>query len=144
VGVTDKQQYIHRVGRTARAGKSGVGVLLVCDFEAEFQLNHLQGLPIEKDALQRASAASVETVADVVRNVDGDAALNKAAQQAYQVRACQFYLVHVVSFYVAVLLFFVITFNVFFYHTRRGSAFRLSVQTCIIHITYIFHNLEGN
>jgi hypothetical protein len=38
VGVTDKQQYIHRVGRTARAGKSGVGVLVLCEFEAGFQV----------------------------------------------------------------------------------------------------------
>lgn len=29
----DKAQYVHRLGRTARAGKGGHGVLLLCDFE---------------------------------------------------------------------------------------------------------------
>ena len=29
----DKAQYIHRLGRTARAGKQGCGVLVLCDFE---------------------------------------------------------------------------------------------------------------
>ncbi|KAJ9455964.1 DEAD-box ATP-dependent RNA helicase 25 [Diplonema papillatum] len=32
----DKQQYVHRLGRTARAGKSGNGVLLLSDFEEIF------------------------------------------------------------------------------------------------------------
>eukprot|EP00754_Rhynchopus_humris_P027754 Rhum_TRINITY_DN15106_c24_g1::Rhum_TRINITY_DN15106_c24_g1_i1::g.139875::m.139875/K17679/MSS116; ATP-dependent RNA helicase MSS116, mitochondrial len=42
---SDKAQYTHRLGRTARAGKSGNGVLLLCDFEKGFlrQL-HDQGL----------------------------------------------------------------------------------------------------
>lgn len=31
---SDKAQYIHRLGRTARAGKAGHGVLLLCDFES--------------------------------------------------------------------------------------------------------------
>jgi len=31
---TDKAQYVHRLGRTARAGKNGRGVLLLGDFEA--------------------------------------------------------------------------------------------------------------
>lgn len=31
---SDKAQYIHRLGRTARAGKGGHGVLLLCDFES--------------------------------------------------------------------------------------------------------------
>lgn len=33
VGITDKSQYIHRLGRTARAGKGGSGCLLVAPFE---------------------------------------------------------------------------------------------------------------
>ena len=31
---SDKAQYIHRLGRTARAGKAGHGILLLCDFES--------------------------------------------------------------------------------------------------------------
>ncbi|GMH60491.1 hypothetical protein TrRE_jg4123, partial [Triparma retinervis] len=33
VGLTEREQYIHRLGRTARAGKDGGGLLLVTDFE---------------------------------------------------------------------------------------------------------------
>lgn len=47
VGVpSDKAQYVHRVGRTARAGKRGQALLMLCDFEAAF-LNKLQDLPIK-------------------------------------------------------------------------------------------------
>ena len=50
VGVaTDKAQYIHRLGRTARAGKSGKGMLLLGDFEERF-LNSLSELPLTKAA----------------------------------------------------------------------------------------------
>lgn len=33
---SDKAQYVHRVGRTARAGKKGQALLMLCDFEAAF------------------------------------------------------------------------------------------------------------
>ncbi len=33
VGLTDRESYIHRLGRTARAGESGQGVLLLAPFE---------------------------------------------------------------------------------------------------------------
>lgn len=43
VGVpSEREQYIHRVGRTARAGKQGQSVLLLADFEAYF-LRQLTG-----------------------------------------------------------------------------------------------------
>jgi ATP-dependent RNA helicase MSS116 len=41
----DAAQYIHRLGRTARAGKEGCGVLMLADFEARF-LGKLRDLPI--------------------------------------------------------------------------------------------------
>jgi len=44
---SDKAQYVHRLGRTARAGKSGGGHLLLADFESSF-LQSLSDLPIEK------------------------------------------------------------------------------------------------
>ncbi len=34
MGLTDREQYIHRLGRTERAGKSGEGLLLLADYEA--------------------------------------------------------------------------------------------------------------
>ena len=48
VGIpSDKDQYVHRVGRTARAGKVGQAVLLLQDFESYF-LRKLQGLPVTR------------------------------------------------------------------------------------------------
>ena len=44
---SDKAQYIHRLGRTARAGKSGGGYLVLADFE-DFFLNELRDLPLQK------------------------------------------------------------------------------------------------
>jgi ATP-dependent RNA helicase MSS116 len=42
VGLTDKEQYIHRLGRTARAGGKGEGVLILADFEQSL-LRDLRG-----------------------------------------------------------------------------------------------------
>eukprot|EP00239_Pterosperma_sp_CCMP1384_P009353 CAMPEP_0197862416 /NCGR_PEP_ID=MMETSP1438-20131217/39164_1 /TAXON_ID=1461541 /ORGANISM="Pterosperma sp., Strain CCMP1384" /LENGTH=457 /DNA_ID=CAMNT_0043479967 /DNA_START=74 /DNA_END=1447 /DNA_ORIENTATION=+ len=40
-----REQYVHRLGRTARAGKKGKGLLLLCDYEAFF-LNSIKELPV--------------------------------------------------------------------------------------------------
>ncbi|KAL6761806.1 P-loop containing nucleoside triphosphate hydrolase protein [Haematococcus lacustris] len=42
---SDKAQYVHRVGRTARAGKAGKALLMLCDFEADFR-RQLKELPL--------------------------------------------------------------------------------------------------
>ena len=42
----DQAQYIHRVGRTARAGKLGKALLLLHDFENRF-LGSLADMPVE-------------------------------------------------------------------------------------------------
>lgn len=42
---SDRAQYLHRLGRTARAGKDGAGLLLLCDFE-RFFLGLVQDLPL--------------------------------------------------------------------------------------------------
>ena len=42
----DQAQYIHRVGRTARAGKQGQAILLLHDFE-RFFLQSIRELPVE-------------------------------------------------------------------------------------------------
>lgn len=43
----DRQQYIHRLGRTGRKGKEGEGVLLLSPWE-EFFLSAIKDLPISK------------------------------------------------------------------------------------------------
>lgn len=44
---SDKEQYIHRLGRTGRKGKEGQGILLLAPWE-EFFLSTLEDLPISK------------------------------------------------------------------------------------------------
>ncbi len=44
---TSRDQYIHRVGRTARAGKNGEAILVLQDFE-QFFVNKLAGLPVKQ------------------------------------------------------------------------------------------------
>lgn len=44
----DKAQYIHRIGRTARAGKGGSGMLLLADFEAAPFLQAVSDLPLQQ------------------------------------------------------------------------------------------------
>ncbi|KAK3026602.1 hypothetical protein RJ639_041622 [Escallonia herrerae] len=47
---SDKEQYIHRLGRTGRKGKEGQGILLLAPWE-EFFLSTLKGLPITRGQL---------------------------------------------------------------------------------------------
>lgn len=44
---SDREQYIHRLGRTGRKGKEGQGILLVAPWE-EFFLSTIKDLPILK------------------------------------------------------------------------------------------------
>lgn len=44
---SDREQYIHRLGRTGREGKEGEGILLVAPWE-EYFLDEIKDLPIEK------------------------------------------------------------------------------------------------
>ncbi|ORX87088.1 DEAD-domain-containing protein [Basidiobolus meristosporus CBS 931.73] len=64
---TSREQYIHRVGRTGRAGKDGEGVLLLAPYESGF-LKGVSDLPIEKSTEFTPIAESPET----------DKAVNKA------------------------------------------------------------------
>ncbi|KAJ1405091.1 P-loop containing nucleoside triphosphate hydrolase protein [Ochromonadaceae sp. CCMP2298] len=48
VGTTTRDQYIHRLGRTARAGKSGAGLLMLAPFENKFMTrDELKDLPLQ-------------------------------------------------------------------------------------------------
>ena len=54
---SDKAQYIHRIGRTARAGKSGGGFLLLADYESPF-LQMLSGVPLSRRSPLSTAAAA--------------------------------------------------------------------------------------
>lgn len=64
-----KEQYIHRLGRTARAGKNGDGVLLLNDYEASF-LKDLSDLPLQSRSGSRGSAAATKRVSGVLAALD--------------------------------------------------------------------------
>jgi ATP-dependent RNA helicase MSS116 len=64
---TDRSQYIHRLGRTARAGKQGDGVLLLAPFDAHV-LNELSDLPI---ARVEPVAPTPVLLAEVARGLAG-------------------------------------------------------------------------
>lgn len=83
---SSSDQYIHRLGRTARAGAAGRGVLILADFEAAF-LNDstIKTLPLKP--LDAAQTATLDALLDQGRR-DISAALarvsDESKSQAYQ------------------------------------------------------------
>jgi ATP-dependent RNA helicase MSS116 len=69
VGIpADKQSYIHRLGRTARAGAEGRGIFIVCEAEAWFpkwQLKDINLVPLNADL------SSANDVYKIVVNMEG-------------------------------------------------------------------------
>jgi ATP-dependent RNA helicase MSS116, mitochondrial len=87
VGMTDKEQYVHRLGRTARAGKGGGGMILLHDFEERIMLQkHLSEMPIttvsgQSLGITAAEFAAVQGVVTAsLRNIE----MKKSAEQTYQ------------------------------------------------------------
>lgn len=74
----DRSQYIHRLGRTARAGKQGEGILLVCPFEA-FVLKELRELPVEVVNPPVVDRRTLDDLQQGLRRADPDTAM-----QCYQ------------------------------------------------------------
>ena len=82
---SSKEQYVHRTGRSARAGKSGVGLLLLCDFE-RFFLRELKGItvnPWKGASISQSVAPGLQTAMDWTRRQKGAEEQNRGAQ-AYQ------------------------------------------------------------
>jgi ATP-dependent RNA helicase MSS116, mitochondrial len=86
VGSTEKSQYIHRLGRTARAGKEGSGCLILCDFEENSMLRELKEMPLKRvpasAVLSDLSVLAVCTRA--ISGVERNKELKKSASHAYQ------------------------------------------------------------
>ncbi|KAG2181231.1 hypothetical protein INT43_008814 [Umbelopsis isabellina] len=76
IGVpSSREQYIHRLGRTGRAGKDGEGVIVLAPFEEPFIRNDVADLPLErKDAT--AALASSEDAREVIHEAAAKLAPN--------------------------------------------------------------------
>ena len=65
VGIpSDKESYIHRLGRTARAGAEGRGILIISEPEAFFPNHILKEIPFVPCPADISSSAEVAAVAD--------------------------------------------------------------------------------
>jgi len=58
---SDREQYIHRLGRTGRKGKEGEGVLLLAPWE-EYFMSSVKDLPITKSPLPPIDPEAVKRV----------------------------------------------------------------------------------
>lgn len=58
---SDREQYIHRLGRTGRKGKEGEGVLMLAPWE-EYFLSSVKDLPINKSPLPPIDPEAVKKV----------------------------------------------------------------------------------
>lgn len=82
----NREQYIHRLGRTGRAGKSGRGVLLIREFEEPWARKALRDLPIEEAAPFTPSPATQDVIRKwdaTIALVSRDNNLQDSAQRAY-------------------------------------------------------------
>ncbi|OMO64293.1 hypothetical protein CCACVL1_21871 [Corchorus capsularis] len=74
----DRQQYIHRLGRTGRKGKEGEGILLLAPWE-EYFLSSIKDLPITKAPLPLVDPDTKKKVQRALSNVE-----MKNKESAYQ------------------------------------------------------------
>eukprot|EP00980_Cylindrotheca_fusiformis_P019576 scaffold6784_cov108-Cylindrotheca_fusiformis.AAC.18 len=85
VGLTEKSQYIHRLGRTARAGKGGRGALLLAPYESKFMTTKvLDEMPLEPVNVPELDSKLGDAITGALEGVDSDKALKESAEQAYR------------------------------------------------------------
>lgn len=77
-------QYIHRLGRTARAGNSGVGIILLNDFEQTFlrELSEFDVQPVT--TLSVSDEDAIQEQQHIRRLYKEGGGLNNSAKYAYQ------------------------------------------------------------
>jgi ATP-dependent RNA helicase MSS116 len=89
---SSREQYIHRLGRTGRAGASGKGWLVLAPFESLF-LEELTEISIPKNPeltdLLKKSSTTLDETDDIMKSLmeriqNGDQVLNKSGEGAYQ------------------------------------------------------------
>jgi len=68
---SSKEQYVHRLGRTARAGKNGKGHIILSPFEAGFINRDLRELPLQKYDAPTLTAEDVENANISLSQIDG-------------------------------------------------------------------------
>ena len=85
LGLTDVQQYEHRVGRTGRAGKSGEAVIILGDDAESRLLNDLKkaGMQITPAATSNASSSDPLLTAAIKRLGTPGSELNRTARRAF-------------------------------------------------------------
>ena len=87
VGMTEKQQYVHRIGRTARAGESGSGVILLAPFEIRLLdtlKKHKIDLKPRQDAKALLSYPMPSNLDKALQEVGREGSdLNSTAKKAY-------------------------------------------------------------
>jgi superfamily II DNA/RNA helicase len=85
VGMTTREQYTHRLGRTARAGKGGSGMLLLQPFEESTMRKELKGFDlILKTGASLGVPESAEEVSATLAKVSRNDKLKESAEKAYK------------------------------------------------------------
>ncbi|KAL2544095.1 putative DEAD-box ATP-dependent RNA helicase 48 [Forsythia ovata] len=81
VGIpSDREQYVHRLGRTGRQGKEGEGILLLAPWE-EYFMDDIKDLPIEKCPLPHFDPEAKAKMEDSVKKID--TSVKEAAYHAW-------------------------------------------------------------
>ncbi|KAH0448092.1 hypothetical protein IEQ34_021892 [Dendrobium chrysotoxum] len=81
VGIpSDREQYIHRLGRTGREGKDGKGILLLAPWE-EYFMNEIKDLPIERNQLTELGSDIKQKVEQSIEKID--LSIKEAAYHAW-------------------------------------------------------------